>query len=151
MTETQTPADPFAAPSSGSFMDKATKRALYNDKTETGALLAVEVLRFDEDVKTKMSKEGVKNPAITANVHVIADGGEHTGRTFNRTPLYGKVLTDQLQERVGTMVLGRWVKGDPKPGFEDNPPWKLEPVSQGTPDYQTALDWYNSRKADPFA
>lgn len=145
MTETQTPADPFAAPSTGSFMDKVAKRAL------EGALLAVEVLKFQEDVKTKMSKEGVLNPCITANVHVIADGGDLQGKTFNRTPLYGKVLTDQLQERVGTMVLGRWVKGDPKPGFEDNPPWKLEPVEKGTPDYQTALDWYKNRQSDPFA
>lgn len=146
MTDTSTSTvqdDPFAKPAEGSFFGKESKLAAADQ------LLAFEVLSFTEDSPTSRSKPGEKSPMVKANVHVLT--GPNAGTSFNGTPIYGKTVTGQLQPRVGGMVLGRWIKGTTKPGFEDFPPWSIKAVEPGSEDHELAMKWYKARQEDPFA
>jgi hypothetical protein len=144
--------DPFAEPIQSDFLDEDAKNAI------EGALVAVEVLEYDPDRPTKVSKEGKKSPCVTVNLFVL--DGDHAGLTYDETLLYGAVLPGLLKKHAGTgqPVLGRWEKGDPNPNFPKFRPWTIKSVKDDAAAMKVGMAWYEKREAekqaakqDPFA
>lgn len=138
MTEPIT--DPFADPSEGDFFGGEAKKSV------EGALLAFEVKEYNPDKPTVNSKPGQKTPMVVASVYVL--DGEHAGKVWENSEIYGGVVA-QLKDRVGTFVLGRWVKGKPNPKFPNNAPWSIAKATDA--DRALGRKWYAERTADPFA
>jgi hypothetical protein len=134
--------DPFADPSEGDFFGKAAKASV------EGALLAFEVKEFNPNKPTVNSRPDKPTPMVVASVYVL--DGEHTGKSWENSEIYGGVVS-QLKDRVGQIVLGRWVRGKPNPKFPDNAPWSIQKAT--AEERQIGMKWYaeHTKPADPFA
>ena len=129
-------ADPFADPTDSTFFGKMEKRSV------EGALLAFEVKGFNPDKPTKESKPGKATPMVLASVFVL--DGEHKGKSWENSELYGNYV-GSLRDHVGRIVVGRWEKGTPKKGYEDNPPWVITKATDA--EKLVAREWYTARNA----
>lgn len=140
MTETIT--DPFADPSEGDFFGKQAKASV------EGALLAFEVKEYNPNKPTINSRPDKPTPMVVASVYVL--DGENKGKSWENSEIYGGVVA-QLKDRVGSFVLGRWVRGKPNPKFPDNAPWSIQKAT--AEERAAGMAWYqqHTRPADPFA
>lgn len=128
---TQTAADPFENPGTSEFVDW---------KDVNGSLIVLEVEEYIPDFETVHGKSN----AIKADMHVL--DGDLEGETYEGTLIFGRSMVPQLKKRVGKMVLARVGQGSKQKG--KNAPWLLnEPTAD---DRKAALEWHESRKADPF-
>jgi len=142
MASKNTPAeevDPFGDPASGDFLNGEAMAEL------NGSLWMVSVLEYEEDVPTEYSEPGKKSPAIRADVVVL--DGEHVGRTYEGTLIFGRSMVPQLKPRVGKKIVGRLAQGEKKKG--KNAPWVLENATDE--EKAIARKWVADHKEDPFA
>lgn len=86
-------------------------------KDHLGALLLIEVLGFEEKIKTSFGE----NDAVRANVHVIDGPGE--GDSYDDTLIFPRLLVSQTKKAIGQKILGRLGQGNAKPG--QSAPWLL--------------------------
>lgn len=141
MASKNTPAeevDPFGDPATGDFLDGDAMKEL------NGSLWLVSVLDYEPDIPTKYSEKGKSTPAIRADV-VILDG-EHAGRRYEGTLIFGRNMVPQLKPRLGKKIVGRLTQGEKKKG---NPPWILENATDE--EKAIARKWVADHKEDPFA
>lgn len=86
-------------------------------KDHLGALLLIDVLGVERDVKTVHGT----TDATSANVNVIDGPGE--GESYEDTLIFPKLLHSQTKKHIGEKVLGRLGQGEKKSG--QDPPWIL--------------------------
>ena len=100
-------------------------------KDHLGALVLIDVLGFEEKIKTSFGD----NDAVRANVHVIEGAG--AGESYEDTLIFPRLLVSQTKKAIGQKVLGRLGQGNAKPG--QSAPWIL---SEATPeDIAKAETW----------
>ena len=92
----------------------------FSAKAHVGRLVAIRVDKYEPSVKTSRGDK----PAVGCQVTVI-DGPE-AGRVYPDVLLFGVVLTQQLQAKVGRSILGRLINGEDRDG---NVPVILEPAT----------------------
>jgi hypothetical protein len=130
--------DPFGDPASGDFLNKEAMAEL------NGSLWLVKVHEYEQNIPTEYSEAGKDTPAIRADVIVL--DGEHAGRVYESTLIFGRRMVPQLKPRVGKMIVGRLTQGEKKKG--KNAPWVLD---NATPEEKkTAKAWLDEHEEDPF-
>lgn len=100
-------------------------------KDHLNALLLIEVLGFEEKIKTSFGE----NDAVRANVHVIEGAG--AGESYEDTLIFPRLLVSQTKKSIGEKVLGRLGQGNAKPG--QSAPWIL--AEANATDIATAEAW----------
>lgn len=90
-------------------------------KEHIGALVLIDVLGFEEKIKTSFGD----NDAVRANVHVIEGAG--AGESYEDTLIFPRLLVSQTKKSIGQKVLGRLGQGNAKPG--QSAPWILAEAS----------------------
>jgi hypothetical protein len=109
------------------FADPATPSGGVDFNEIQGSLLMIEVVSLEPHIPNVNTPPGEKSPAIRANVTIL--DGPKAGVIHDDTLLFPKVLQSQLRSRIGKLVLGRLVKGEPLKAGQ-TPPWKLEAATE---------------------
>jgi hypothetical protein len=139
-------ADPFDAPATGEFFDKAAIHAAM------GQLLAVVVTGYEDHVPTVHTKPGEKSPCVKCGIYVLtgddADADDRGYVSYEDSMIFQKVLIGNLKSKVGKIVLGRLTQGVEKQG--KNAPWMLTDASDA--DKVIGRAWHAKylKAADPF-